>query len=55
MKEITIRLTDKEWDEYQRRDNQCILGIKKDMVDEEHVEWMFMIGGCFQPSYILVF
>jgi hypothetical protein len=37
MKEITIRLTDKKYDEYRIR-------MKKDMLDEEYVKWMFMLG-----------
>jgi hypothetical protein len=37
MNEITIRLTDKEYDEYRIR-------MKKDMLEEEYVKWMFMLG-----------
>jgi hypothetical protein len=56
MKVITIRVTDKEHDEYGKKgQSEYRLGMKKDMVDEEYVKWMFMLGGCIQHSYILVF
>jgi hypothetical protein len=45
MKEITIRLTDKEYDEYVKKgQSEYRVGMKKDMGDEEYVKWMFMLG-----------
>ena len=44
MKEITIRLTDKEYDEYVRKGQSDCLRMKKGIEDEEYVKWMFMLG-----------
>jgi len=45
MKEITIRLTDEEYDEYVKKgQSEYRVRVKKDMADEEYVKWMFMLG-----------
>ncbi|HEV2876176.1 MAG TPA: hypothetical protein VGW09_02755 [Nitrososphaeraceae archaeon] len=45
MKETTIRLTDKEYDEYVKKgQSEYRIRMKKDMEDEEYVKWMFMLG-----------
>jgi len=45
MKELTIRLTDKEYDEYVRKGQSeyCLL-MKKAIEEEEYVKWMFILG-----------
>jgi hypothetical protein len=45
VKEITIKLTDEEDEEYVRRgQSEYRLRIKKAIEDEEYVKWMFMLG-----------
>ena len=45
MKEITTRLTDKEYDEYLKKgQSEYRLRMKKDTEDEDYVKWMFMLG-----------
>jgi hypothetical protein len=53
MKEIMIRLTDKEYDEYVKKgqseyvkkgQSEYRVRVKKDIVDEAYVKWMFMLG-----------
>ena len=45
MKEITIKLTDKEYHQYVRKgQSEYRIRMKKTIEDEEYVKWMFMLG-----------
>ena len=45
MKEITIRLTDKEYNQYVKKgQSEYRIRMKREMEDEEYVKWMFMLG-----------
>jgi hypothetical protein len=45
MKEIMMRLTDKEYDGYVRKgQSEYRMRMKKAIEDEEYVKWMFMLG-----------
>jgi hypothetical protein len=45
MKEITIWLTDKEYEEYvMKGQSEYRMRMKKAIEDEEYVKWMFMLG-----------
>jgi len=45
MKEITIKLTDKEYSQYVKKgQSEYHMRIKKAIEDEEYVRWMFMLG-----------
>ena len=45
MKEITIRLTDKEYDQYIKKgQSEYRMRMKKAIEDEDYVKWMFMLG-----------
>jgi hypothetical protein len=45
MKEITIKLTDKEYQQYVRKgQSEYRIRMKKAIEDEEYVKWMFMLG-----------
>ena len=45
MKEITIKLTDKEYEQYVRKgQSEYRIRMKKAIEDEEYVRWMFMLG-----------
>jgi hypothetical protein len=44
MKEITIKLTDKEYDQYVTKgQSEYRISMKKAIEDEEYVKWMFML------------
>ena len=45
MKEITIRLTDKEYNQYVKKgQSEYRIRMKREMEDEEYAKWMFMLG-----------
>jgi hypothetical protein len=44
MREITIRLTDKEYEEYVMKGQEYRMRTKKAIEDGEYVKWMFMLG-----------
>jgi hypothetical protein len=45
MKEITIRLTDKEYDQYIKKgQSEYRMRMKKAIEDEDYVKWMFVLG-----------
>jgi hypothetical protein len=45
MKEITIKLTDKEYHQYVRKgQSEYRIRMKKAIEDEDYVKWMFMLG-----------
>ena len=45
MKEIKIRLTDKEYEQYIKKGrSEYLTRMKKAIEDEEYVKWMFMLG-----------
>lgn len=45
MKEITIRLTDKEYDQYIKKgQSEYRMRMKKGIEDEDYVMWMFKLG-----------
>jgi hypothetical protein len=45
MKEIRIRLTDKEYHQYVKKgQSEYRMRMKKDMEYEEYVKWMSMLG-----------
>ena len=45
MKEITIKLTDKEYHQYVRKGQSAYrIRMKKAIEDEEYVKWIFMLG-----------
>jgi hypothetical protein len=45
MKEITIRLPVNEYQQYVKKgQSEYRMRMKKNMEDEEYVEWMFMLG-----------
>jgi hypothetical protein len=45
MKEITIKLTDKEYNQYIKKgQSEYRIRMKKTIEDEEYVRWMFMLG-----------
>jgi hypothetical protein len=45
MKEITIKLTDKEYDQYiKKAQSEYRTRMKKAIEDEDYVKWMFMLG-----------
>jgi hypothetical protein len=45
MKEITIRLTDKEYEEYvMKGQSEYHMRTKKAIEDGEYVKWMLMLG-----------
>jgi hypothetical protein len=45
MKEITIKLTEKEYDRYVKKgQSEYYTRMKKTIEDEEYVKWMFMLG-----------
>jgi hypothetical protein len=45
MKEITIKLTDKEYQQYVRKgQSEYRIRMKKAIEDEDYVKWMFMLG-----------
>jgi hypothetical protein len=45
MKEITIKLTDKEYYQYVKKgQSEYHIRMKKAIEDEEYVKWMFMLG-----------
>jgi hypothetical protein len=45
MKEITIKLTDNEYDRYAKKgQSEYRVRMKKDMGHDEYVKWMFMLG-----------
>ena len=45
MKEIRIKLTDKEYEQYvEKGRSEYLTRMKKAIEDEEYVRWMFMLG-----------
>ena len=45
MKEIRIKLTDKEYEQYVKKgQSEYLTRMKKAIEDEEYVKWMFMLG-----------
>jgi hypothetical protein len=45
MKEITIKLTDKGYQQYVRKgQSEYRMRMKKAIEDEEYVKWIFMLG-----------
>jgi hypothetical protein len=45
MKEIKIKLTDKEYYQYVKKgQSEYLVRMKKAIEDEEYVKWMFMLG-----------
>ena len=45
MKEITIKLTEKEYDRYVKKgQSEYRIRMKKAIEDEEYLKWMFMLG-----------
>jgi hypothetical protein len=45
MKEITIKLTDKEYYQYVKKgQSEYRMRMKKAIEDEEYAKWMFMLG-----------
>ena len=45
MKEVTIRLTDNEYQQYVKKgQSEYRMQMKKDIRDEEYVKWMLMLG-----------
>jgi hypothetical protein len=45
MKEITIKLTEEEYDRYVKKgQSEYRIRMKKAIEDEEYVKWMFMLG-----------
>jgi hypothetical protein len=45
MKEITIKLTEKEYDRYVKKgQSDYNIRMKKTIQDDEYVKWMFMLG-----------
>ena len=45
MKEITFKLTDKEYQQYVRKgQSEYRIRMKKAIEDEDYVKWMFMLG-----------
>jgi hypothetical protein len=45
MKEIKIKLTDKEYEQYVKKGrSEYLRRMKKAIEDEEYVKWMFMLG-----------
>jgi len=45
MKEIKIKLTDKEYYQYVKKgQSEYLARMKKAIEDEEYVKWMFMLG-----------
>ena len=45
MKDITIRLTDKEYSQQAKKgQSEYNMRMKKAIKDEEYVKWMFMLG-----------
>jgi hypothetical protein len=45
MKEITIKLTDNEYDRYVKKgQSEYRMRMKKDMGHDGYVKWMFMLG-----------
>jgi hypothetical protein len=45
MKEITIKLTDKEYYQYVKKgQSEYLIRMKKAIQDEEYVKWVFMLG-----------
>jgi hypothetical protein len=54
MKEITIKLTDKEYYQYVKKGQlEYLIRMKKAIEDEEYVKWMFMLGEYYRGSEIL--
>jgi hypothetical protein len=51
MKEITIKLTDKEYYQYVKKDqSEYHICMKKDIEDKEYVKWMFMLGEYYRDQ-----
>ena len=49
MKEITIKLTDKEYQQYVRKgQSEYRIRMKKAIEDEEYVKWMSMVGDYYR-------
>jgi hypothetical protein len=45
MKEIRIKLTNKEYEQYVKKGRpEYLTRMKKGIEDEEYVRWMFMLG-----------
>jgi hypothetical protein len=45
MKEIKIKLTNKEYEQYVKKGrSEYLIRMKKVIEDEEYVRWMFMLG-----------
>ncbi len=45
MKEIKIKLTNKEYEQYAKKGrSEYLTRMKKAIEDEEYVRWMFMLG-----------
>jgi hypothetical protein len=45
MKEIKIKLTNKEYEQYVKKGrSEYLTRMKKAIEDEEYVRWMFMLG-----------
>jgi hypothetical protein len=45
MKEIKIKLTDKEYEQYVKKGrSEYLTRMKKAIEDEEYAKWMFMLG-----------
>jgi hypothetical protein len=44
MREITIKLTDKEYQYVKKGQSEYHIRIKKAIEDEEYVRWIFMLG-----------
>lgn len=54
MKEITIRLTDEEYEEYvMKGQSEYRMRMNKAIEDEEYVKWMFMLGEFHKDKAIL--
>jgi hypothetical protein len=55
MKEITIRLTDKEYDQYIKKgQSEYRMRMKKAIEDEDYVMWMFKFGEYYRGQSTLV-
>jgi hypothetical protein len=51
MKEITIKLTDKEYDQYVKRgQSDYRIRMKKAIEDEDYVKWMFLLGEYYREQ-----
>jgi hypothetical protein len=55
MKEITIKLTDKEYDQYIKKgQSEYRTRMKKAIEDEDYVKWMFMLGEYYRGQRLSV-